>query len=148
QIEAIAREKLLQKMNSPYVSDVLLAQALPPHGEWAPDRLNLLVYAYNTNAVKRADVPKTWQALLDAKWKSRIGMESTNVEWFAALVQAMGESAGLDLFKRLGDNGVAVRTGHTHSTGRVIAGEIPLFLGVFSHDVDRMKVKGAPIDWF
>ena len=44
--------------------------------------------------------------------------------------------------------GVAVRTGHTHSTGRVIAGEIPLMLGVFSHDVDRMKVKGAPVDWF
>jgi len=41
-----------------------------------------------------------------------------------------------------------VRTGHTHSTGRVIAGEIPIMLGVFSHDVDRMKVKGAPVDWF
>ena len=73
---------------------------------------------------------------------------ATNVEWFATLVQAMGEGAGLELFRRLGDNGVAVRTGHTHSTGRVIAGEIPLFLGVFSHDVDRMKAKGAPIDWF
>jgi iron(III) transport system substrate-binding protein len=148
QIEAIAREQLLAKLNSPYVADVLLPQALPPHGEWAPDRLNLLVYAYNTNAVKRADLPKSWQALADAKWKSRIGMESTNVEWFATLVQAMGEKTGLDLFRRLGDNGVAVRTGHTHSTGRVIAGEIPLFLGVFSHDVDRMKAKGAPIDWF
>src|SRR5207248_9350064 len=112
------------------------------------DRLNLLVYAYNTNAVKPAELPKTWQQLAGPKWKQRLGMESTNVEWFATLVQAMGESTGLELFKRLGDNGVAVRTGHTHSTGRVIAGEIPLFLGVFSHDVDRMKAKGAPIDWF
>jgi iron(III) transport system substrate-binding protein len=48
----------------------------------------------------------------------------------------------------MGDNGVAVRTGHTHSTGRVIAGEIPLMMGVYSHDVDRMKAKGAPVDWF
>src|SRR5229473_2129147 len=96
QIEAIAREKLLQKMNSPFVDQVLLPQTLPPHGEWTPDRLNLLVYAYNTDAVKR----------------------------------------------------VALRTGHTHSTGRVIAGEIPVMLGVFSHDVDRMKAKGAPVDWF
>ena len=148
QIEAIAREKLLQKMNSPYVDEVLLPETLPAHGEWTPDRLNLLVYAYNTDAVKRADLPKTWQQLLDAKWKRRVGMESTNVEWFAALVESMGEKDGLELFRRLGDNGVAVRTGHTHSTGRVIAGEIPLVLGVFSHDVDRMKVKGAPIDWF
>ncbi len=148
QIEAIAREKLLQKIESPFVADVLLPQTLPPHGEWTPDRLNLLVYAYNTDAVKPADLPKTWQELAGPKWKQRLGMESTNVEWFATLVQSMGEGAGLELFKRLGENGVAVRTGHTHSTGRAIAGEIPLFLGVFSHDVDRMKAKGAPIDWF
>src|SRR5947207_666985 len=113
---AIAGEKLLQKIDSPFVAEVLLPQTLPPHGEWAPDRLNLLVYAYNTNAVKPADLPKTWQDLLSARWKQRLGMESTNVEWFATLVQAMGESAGLELFKRLGENGVAVRTGHTHST--------------------------------
>jgi iron(III) transport system substrate-binding protein len=148
QIEALAREKLLQNMNSPYVDEVLLPETVPAHGEYTPDRLNLLVYAYNTGAVKRAELPKTWEQLLDARWKRRIGMESSNVEWFAALVDAMGEKNGLELFRRLGDNGVAVRTGHTHSTGRVIAGEIPLVLGVFSHDVDRMKVKNAPIDWF
>ena len=148
QIEAIAREKLLQKMNSPFVKEVLLPQTVPEHGEWTPDRLNLLVYAYNTDAVKKADLPKTWAELTDARWKRRLGMESTNVEWFAALVEAMGEKNGLELFRKLGDNGVAVRTGHTHSTGRVIAGEIPIMLGVFSHDVDRMKVKGAPVDWF
>jgi iron(III) transport system substrate-binding protein len=148
QIEALAREKLLQKMNSPYVDEVLLPETVPAHGEYTPDRLNLLVYAYNTGAVKRAELPKTWEQLLDAKWKRRVGMESSNVEWFAALVEAMGEKQGLELFRRLGDNGVAVRTGHTHSTGRVIAGEIPLVLGVFSHDVDRMKVKNAPVDWF
>ncbi len=119
-----------------------------PHGEWAPDRLNLLVYAYNTNAVKPADVPKSWQDLLDPKWKRRIGMESTNVEWFAALIESMGEKPGLDLFRRMGDNGVAVRTGHTHSTGLVIAGEIPVMLGVYSHDVDRMRARSAPVDWF
>ena len=99
-------------------------------------------------AVKRVDLPKTWPQLLEPKWKKRLGMESTNVEWFAALVEAMGEKQGLELFRKLGDNGVAVRTGHTHSTGRVIAGEIPLMLGVYSHDVERMKRKGAPIDWF
>jgi iron(III) transport system substrate-binding protein len=75
-------------------------------------------------------------------------MESTNVEWFTTVVESMGEDAGLEYFRRMGDNGVAVRTGHTHSTGRVIAGEIPLMMGVYSHDVDRMKAKGAPIDWF
>lgn len=148
QLEVLARAKLLQKMNSPFLEQELLPETLPAHGEWAPDRLNLLVYAYNTHAVKPADVPKTWQDLLQPKWKGRIGMESTNVEWFAALVDSLGEKPGLDLFRRMGENGVAVRTGHTHSTGLVIAGEIPLMLGVYSHDVDRMKLKGAPVNWF
>jgi iron(III) transport system substrate-binding protein len=148
QLDVLARAKLLQKVNSPYIDQELLPETMPTHGEWAPDRLNLLVYAYNTNAVKSADVPKSWQDLLDPKWKGRIGMESTNVEWFAALVDSMGRKPGLDLFRRMADNGVAVRTGHTHSTGLVIAGEIPVMLGVYSHDVDRMKVKGAPVNWF
>ena len=148
QLEAIAREGLLQRLNSPLAAQELLPETIPAHGEWMPDRLNLVVYAYNTSAVKPAEIPKAWPELLDARWKNRIGMESTNVEWFASVVESMGEDAGLEQFRRMGDNGVAVRTGHTHSTGRVIAGEIPLMLGVYSHDVDRMKVKGAPIDWF
>jgi ABC-type Fe3+ transport system substrate-binding protein len=75
-------------------------------------------------------------------------MESTNVEWFAALVEAMGEKQGLDLFRRMGDNGVAVRTGHNHSAVLVAAGEIPLMLGIYSHDAERMKAKSAPVAWF
>jgi iron(III) transport system substrate-binding protein len=148
QLEAIARERLLQRMDSPHAQKELLPETVPAHGEWMPDRLNLVVYAYNTSAVKRTEIPKSWPELLDARWKNRIGMESTNVEWFESVVESMGEDAGLEQFRRMGDNGVAVRTGHTHSTGRVIAGEIPLMMGVYSHDVDRMKAKGAPIDWF
>jgi iron(III) transport system substrate-binding protein len=148
QIEAIAREKLLQKMNSPLIDEELLPETVPAHGEWAPDRLNLLVYAYNTRAVKAADLPKAWQDLADARWKGRIGMESTNVEWFAAVVGALGEKPGLELFRRIGENGVAVRTGHNHSAVLVAAGEIPLMLGIYSHDAERMKAKSAPVDWF
>ena len=148
QIEALAREKVLQRIDSPYIAEVLLPETLPAHGEWAPDRLNLLVYAYNTDSVKRAEVPKSWHELLAPRWKGRIGLESTNVEWFAALVEAMGEQAGLDLFRRLGANGVAVRTGHNHSAALVAAGEIALMLGIYSHDAERYRRKHAPVDWF
>ena len=148
QIEALAREKLLQRIDSPHVAEVLLPEALPGHGEWAPDRLNLLVYAYNTSVVRPADVPRAWSDLLDPKWKRRVGMEATNVEWFAALVEAMGETQGLELFRQLADNGVGVRTGHNHSAGLVAAGQIHLMLGLFSHDAERYKAKMAPVDWF
>jgi len=144
----LAREQLLQKIASPLLEQELLPETVPPHGEWAPDRLNLIVYAYNTRAVAASEVPKRWEDLLDPKWKRRIGMESTNVEWFAAVVEALGEKTGLELFRRLGENGVAVRTGHNHSAVLVAAGEIPLMMGIYSHDAERMKAKNAPIDWF
>ena len=148
QLEALAREKVLQKMNSPRAEEELLPETVPAHGEWMPDRLNLIVYAYNTNAVKAEELPKSWHDLLDAKWKRRIGMESTNVEWFSAVVESLGEKRGLELFRRLGENGVAVRTGHNHSAALVAAGEIPLMLGIYSHDAERMKAKSAPVEWF
>ncbi|HZR67521.1 MAG TPA: extracellular solute-binding protein [Burkholderiales bacterium] len=148
QVEVLAREQLLQKIASPLLDQELLPETVPPHGEWAPDRLNLIVYAYNTRAVAASDLPKRWEDLLDPKWKRRIGMESTNVEWFAAVVEALGEKTGLELFRRLGENGVAVRTGHNHSAVLVAAGEIPLMMGIYSHDAERMKAKNAPVDWF
>jgi ABC-type Fe3+ transport system substrate-binding protein len=148
QVEVLAREQLLQKIASPLLDQELLPETVPPHGEWAPDRLNLIVYAYNTRAVAASEVPKRWEDLLDPKWKRRIGMESTNVEWFAAVVEALGEKTGLELFRRLGENGVAVRTGHNHSAVLVAAGEIPLMMGIYSHDAERMKAKNAPVDWF
>src|SRR5258706_12657443 len=53
QLEAIAREKVLQKMSSPRAEEELLPETVPSHGEWMADRLNLVVYAYNTNAAKK-----------------------------------------------------------------------------------------------
>lgn len=148
QVEAIAREKVLQRLDSPFVREVLLPETLPAHGEWTPDRLNLLVYAYNTSAVKPADLPRAWSDLLDVKWRGRIFMESTNVEWFKAIVQSMGEPAGLEFFRRMADNGIGVRTGHNHSAALVAAGQIPLMMGIYSHDAERYKGKTAPVDWF
>jgi iron(III) transport system substrate-binding protein len=60
----------------------------------------------------------------------------------------MGEKRGLELFRRLGDNGVGVRTGHNHSAVLVAAGQIPLMMGIYSHDAERMKAKAAPVEWF
>src|SRR5256885_7064755 len=102
QIEALAREKLLQKMNSPYIEQELLPEVMPSHGEWAPDRLNLLVYAYNTNVVKAGDVPKSWQDLPGPRVKKRIGVGYTKVEWIAALVKSLGGESRLALCWRIG----------------------------------------------
>ena len=105
--------------------------------------------AYNTNLVKKADLPKTFADLLDPKWKGKIALEADDSDWFAALVGALGEEKGLKLFRDIAaTNGFSVRKGHTLLTNLVSAGEVPLALTVFNYTAEQFKKKGAPIDWF
>jgi iron(III) transport system substrate-binding protein len=61
----------------------------------------------------------------------------------------MGEAEGLKFFRDLvATNGLSVRKGHTLLAGLVASGEIPLSLTVYNHSSERLKQKGAPIEWF
>src|SRR5215510_15972397 len=72
EMESMHREKILQRVSSPHLAD-LIAQAKFPHGEWVSTRMNVFVQAYNTKAVRKQDLPKSWEDLLDAKWKGQLG---------------------------------------------------------------------------
>src|SRR5258707_6891425 len=74
EMESLHREKVLQLVKSPHHAD-LIAPAIRPHGEWVGTRLNVFVQAYNTQAVRKQDLPKTWEDLLDPKWKGKLGIE-------------------------------------------------------------------------
>src|SRR6266853_419287 len=72
ELESLHREKLLQRADSPHFPD-LLSDAIRPHREWVGTRLNMFVHAYNTNLVKKAELPKSYEDFLDPKWKGRLG---------------------------------------------------------------------------
>jgi ABC-type Fe3+ transport system substrate-binding protein len=148
ELEAMHREKLLEKMNSPYLKD-LIPQAIMPHGEWTGTRLNVFVQAYNTNAVKKAELPKKWEDLADPKWKGKLGIEQEDSDWLAGQYAELGEQHAQKVFKDIVDKaGVSVRKGHTLLTQLVASGEIPLALTVYNYKAEQLKAKGAPIDWF
>jgi iron(III) transport system substrate-binding protein len=147
-MEALTAERLLQEVKSPHVAD-LMAAAVPPHRSWVGFCLNVLVAAYNTDLVKKADLPKSYQDLLDPKWKSRIAIEADDSDWFAGLIELMGQERGTKLFRDIAaTNGFSVRKGHTLLTNLVSAGEVPLALTVFNYTAEQLKKKGAPLDWF
>jgi iron(III) transport system substrate-binding protein len=147
-LEALRSEKLLQAVNSPHLAD-LIAPAAPAHREWVGFCLNVLVQAYNTNLVKREELPATYSDLLDAKWKGRLGIEVDDFDWFAGLVEALDPLSVTDLFRDIAaSNGFSVRKGHTLLANLVAAGEVPLALTVFNYTAEQLKRKGAPIDWF
>jgi iron(III) transport system substrate-binding protein len=60
-------------------------------GYWTGMLWNLGVLGYNTNIVSPAAVPKTWQDLLQPRWKGQIGLEAEDVSWYIFMLHLMGE---------------------------------------------------------
>lgn len=148
EMEALTREKVLRPVDSPVHKD-LQAGSVPAHKSWAATILSVWVQAYNTNAVKKEDLPKTYRDLLDPKWKGKLGIEVKNDDWFATVVHLMGtEKQGLEFFEKLvATNGISPRQGHTLLNNMVVSGEVPMALTVYNYMPEQAKKKGAPIDW-
>ena len=148
EMEGLHREKLLVEVKSPHLGD-LIPQAIQPHREWVGTRLNIFTAAYNTKLVKKEDLPKSYEDLLNPKWKGKLGIEAEDFDWFSGVIGELGEAKGLKLFRDIvAANGISVRKGHTLLTNLVVSGEVPLALTVYNYKAEQLKNKGAPIDWF
>jgi iron(III) transport system substrate-binding protein len=148
EMEALHREKILQPVASPYFNE-LIAGAVPAHREWVATILSVWVQAYNTNIIKKQDLPKTYQDLLDPKWKGKLGIEVKNQEWFSTVAEHLGGEPGIKFFRDLvARNGISVWHGHSLLTNMVVSGEVPMALTVYNYLAEGAKQKGAPVNWF
>lgn len=147
EMEALHNEKLLVPIQSPAAAN-LIGGLAPAHGEWVPLRVYVFVQAYNTNVVTREELPRSFDDLLDPRWKGRLGIEAKEQEWFATLAQTMGAARAVKLFREVAaTNGLSVRSGNSLLTNMVASGEVPLGLTVYSYLAEQAKAKGAPIDY-
>jgi iron(III) transport system substrate-binding protein len=146
EMEAMYREKLLETFYSPHFKDLPPA-AFPRHRHWIADRFNFFTIGYNTDLVKAAEVPATYEELATPRWTGRVGIEGSDVDWFGAMVKSMGEQKGLAFFRKLAANKPQIRTGHTLMAELVASGEIPLAATLYNHNIERLVVKGAPVRW-
>jgi iron(III) transport system substrate-binding protein len=144
--EAAWRERLLMEVVSPHYKD-LLPGVVPAHNGYAGFALDIWTTAYNTQAVKKEELPKTYADLADPRWKGRLGIESNNHAWFGTLVSELGEAQGLKVFDAIvANNGIGARKGHSVLANLVASGDIPLALTVYSWIPEQLKKKGAPIE--
>lgn len=146
ELEAMWREQLLDKFYSPEAKNMPEA-AFAKNGAYIADRFNFFTIAYNTNLVKPNEVPNSYEDLLKPNWVGRIGIEASDTDWFGSMVHAMGEEKGMAFFRKLAAMKPQMRTGHTLMAELVASGEIPLAATIYNHNAERLKVKGAPIDW-
>ena len=146
QMEILHRERQLSPLAGISLADIP-EHIVPAHKGYVPTRLTLYVLAYNTQRVRAAEVPGSYEDLLDPKWAGRLGVEAADVAWFAAVASAMGEDKGVAWFRKLAAMKPSIRSGHTLMAELVAAGEIDMALDAHVQGVARLKDKGAPIEW-
>lgn len=146
ELEALARERVTARFFSPYAADIP-AWGVPAHGLWVSDRVDFFVAAFNTQSVRRDELPPTYEGFLDPKWRGRIGLETTDQEWLAGLAKRWGEKRALEFFRALAAMKPDVRKGHVLLSELVAAGEVSVNLTNYASNADSMKRRGKPIDW-
>jgi iron(III) transport system substrate-binding protein len=146
ELESLVREKVLAQYFTPHAADMPPA-SIPKHRMWMPDRLTIFVVGYNTNVVRRDELPKSYEGFADPKWKGRIGIEASDSEWMATIVKKWGQERGMAFFRKLSELKPEVRKGHVLLAQLVAAGEIPVGLTIYSSNAETLKRRGAPIDW-
>lgn len=145
EMESLAREGILTTYYTPHAADLPPA-SIPKHRLYMPDRLQIFVVGYNTNLVKREELPQTLMGFADPKWKGKLGIEAGDAEWMATLVKKWGDP-GMAFFRKLAELKPEVRKGHVLLAQLIAAGEIPVGLTTYSGNAETLKRKGAPIDW-
>jgi ABC-type Fe3+ transport system substrate-binding protein len=124
-----------------------------PAGYWVASNLYINTPGYNTSLVPPGTEPKTYDDLLDPKWRGKMAwgaLPSTSAsEGFIGTVLAeRGEDQGMAYLRAFSKQKVAnVAASAREVLDQVIAGEYALALQIFNHHAVISAKKGAPVDW-
>ena len=116
-------------------------------GEWIAYHTNSYVLGMNTRMVKSEQAPRSYEALLDAKWKDgKISLDSDAYPVLIGLSQAWGKEKAINYLKRLAAQNPVVKRGNDERVQLTAAGEYPLVMA-YASGISRVAQKGAPMEW-
>lgn len=120
-----------------------------PDQYWVPSRVSYLGPCYNTNLVKPNEVPKSFEDLLDPKWKGKMAWAGNvygAMLFITAIRNAMGEEKGLAYLQKLAKQDItSIPSTNRVVVDRVMAGEHAICLDSFLHHPIISAAKGAPV---
>jgi len=142
----LKKKGLLEKYISPEAS-AYPASVKDPDGTWTSFFINTHVLVHNTNMVKQDEVPRTYEELINPKWKGKIVIRDDDFPTFGMMLRVMGKENGLNFMRRLAAQGVELRSGSTLAIQDISAGAAPLGMNLYGTRVEELKKKQAPVDW-
>ena len=141
----------LQRFYSPHLAEYP-AELKDPQGYWGVSNVYYFAVGYNTRMVKPNEVPKTYEDLLNPRWKGQMMWSTSRGSGAPMMIgnifQSMGQEAGKAYLQKLKAQNVAKSTASNRQLlDLVIAGEYPLALHIFHHHAHISRSAGAPVDW-
>jgi iron(III) transport system substrate-binding protein len=116
-------------------------------GFWTSVYVNSVVLGYNTNLTKGQPLPRSYDDLLQPRWRGRkISIDSTYVTFLQGLISVWGKEKALEYLKKFADQDPVVMRGSTVRAQLAAAGEFPLVIA-YANIIQNIAEKGAPIDW-
>ena len=91
------------------------------------------IFSYNPRKVARKDVPKTWDELLQPRWKGEILFDESSLEEVVSLIAAWGKQKATEYFTRLSQQQLLIRVGRDTITQMMMAGEAPLAVTTYGY---------------
>jgi len=142
----LSEAKLLAPYRSPE-NKFIERDMVDDDGYWAAYYVNPFVLGYNTNLVKKDEVPKSYEQLLDPKWKGKkISIDDSAYGLLAGLIREWGKEKAVAYFKKLAAQDPVVMRGNTNRVQLAMAGEYPLIIA-YAPTIQRETSLGHPMDW-
>ncbi len=137
---------VLQPFSSPQASEYP-ASAIEANRIWISVRESYVGIGYNPNIVPAAEAPKTYDDLLNPKWKGKMAI-SYSMSTTANVIGAMVLTKGQDYVRKLGaqDNRVYPLLGRALAN-LTISGEAPISWTTYDSHVKASQAQNAPIAW-
>ena len=109
-----------------------------------PSYVNYWMWAYNTDAVAEADLPRTYDDLLEERWAGEF-TAAAYADWFFGLWQILGDERAEAYFTQLGEQSPFLADQFTPALLPVIQGEKILTMSTNSGVLSGQQAKGAPL---
>ena len=147
-------ETAIQMNSQKLLLDVTLPEASPYPANmkgsyWVASNLQFIVAAWNTNLIKKADEPKQFDDLADAKYKGSLVAEPRDSEFLMGIAKHKFKSddKATALLRAIAANGVEFHKGHSQLTELLSAGQARLCMTCYAHQLPGRMKKGAPVNF-
>ena len=137
--------------SAPYLSPELKAfpaGSYDPQGFWSSFEVTPIVLAFNTKLVPQDEAPRSYQDLLQPKWKGKMNMGSDEYAWYSVMLDGMGKAKGLEYMKALARQQLHIPgSSSIMRLQLMLAGESAITIAARGRRATEYKEKGAPIDY-